>query len=107
MKQILIFCILISLMQSQSIYTHDHESKKASLEIIAALSDDIAELVINARHTKDPHIAKTACKNIIVRMTDLIATIIEKIQARKKLRGLELYSDQEYQQDLELIITEI
>lgn len=103
MKRSLLFCLMFSLFVPLSIHADpekDAQAKKVALEIIAALSDDIATLIINKHHEKDPQITKIACLNLVTRLADVIASVIIKIKERKETRGIDLLSDDDYQNEL-------
>ena len=75
-------------------------AKKAALEIVASISDDIATLVINHHYAKDPEVAKASSIKLVTTLADAIACVIAKIQEKKETRSVELYSDEEYAQAL-------
>lgn len=103
MKRILKFCIIFSLFSVSLIHSDDAQAKKAALEIIASISDDIATLVINHHHEKDPEVAKISCVKLVTTLADAIAQLIIKIKERKEIRSVDLYSDEEYDQALRLL----
>ncbi len=86
-----------------AIHSEDAQAKKAALEIIASISDDIATLVINHNSQKDPDVAKITSIKLITTLADAIACVITKIKERKETRSVELYSDAEYDQALQLL----
>ena len=85
----------------------DHDAKQISFEIIAALSSDIAELIINKKQTNNPQLTKTHCVNIIKHMTEIIAAIIMKINERKQTRSINEYSNQDDAILIENIVNQI
>ena len=102
MKQILKCCLILSWSVTQ-IQTDDAQvkpAKKAALEIVASISDDIATLVINHHYAKDPEVAKASSIKLVTTLADAIACVIAKIQEKKETRSVELYSDEEYAQAL-------
>ena len=106
MKHLFTLCTIFSLTIPQ-LQSHDEQAKKASLEIVAALSEDIATLIINAHHSKDPQVTKAVSINLITRIADIIATILMKLKERKPSRSMPFYSDAAYQHDLDKVIAEI
>lgn len=94
----LIFIILVCIMPS--IRSDDAQAKKMALEIISSISDDLAILIINKHHQKDPQITKTCCVRLITNLADAIASVIIKIKANKEIRSIELLDQAEYQQAL-------
>lgn len=89
---------------SQLIVASKSDTKKISLEIMEALSDDIAELVIAKKQEKnDPAKTKAHCINIIKHMANIIALIVETIKERKQTRSIVLWD----QNDQDLLIEEI
>jgi len=77
------------------------------MEIIAALSDDIAELVIAKKQDHDTQKTKAHCINIIKHMAEVIALIIATVQERKQTRGIELYNEQDLAAMIEQITAQI
>lgn len=89
---------------SQVIFTSKADTKKISLEIMEALSDDIAELVIAKKQEKnDPAKTKAHCINIIKHMANIIALIVETIKERKQTRSIILLDENDH----DLLIEEI
>lgn len=107
MKQYFKLCAISLLLISNTIHTYDEQAKKASLQIIASLSQDIAEIVINHRHAKDPEIAKQRCISLVTHMAEVIATIVVTIQERKATRAIDLTDQTDYQLAVEAITTEL
>ncbi len=103
MKHILKFCVIFSLFSASFIRSDDAQAKKAALEIIASISDDIATLVINHHHEKNPEVAKIASIKLVTNLADAIVQIVAKIKERKEIRSVDLYSDEEYDQALRLL----
>ena len=107
MKQMLKFGIILLLCSVTSIQADDAQVKKASLEIIASISDDIATLIINHHHEKNSEVAKISCVKLVTTLADAIAQVICKIKERKENRSIDLYSDEEYDQALRLLSEEL
>lgn len=100
MKQGLKIGFFVSFFTIASLYPEDVQSKKLALEIIASISDDIATLIINKNHEKDPEVAKASCVRLITNLADALATVIIKMKASKEVRGIELMDESEYQNAL-------
>jgi hypothetical protein len=104
MKPVFTLCLALCLIStSSSLQPQDQEAKQASLEIIASLSDHIAELIITNNEITDPRVKKAHYISIITSMADVIATLIIKIKQRRAMRGIE-HSDEV---NLDLIIEKI
>lgn len=94
MKSIFMLCFASCLIiTSSSLHSQDQDTKQASLEIIASLSDHIAELIITNNEITDPRVKKAHYVSIITSMADIIATIIIKIKQKRALRGIEHNAD--------------
>ncbi len=107
MKQILKIIFIFSWFSVIALQADDVQAKKAALEIIASISDDIATLVLNHNHEKNPEVAKVASIKLITTLADTIATVITKIKERKEVRSFDIYSQEEYDQALRLLSEEL
>ncbi len=106
MKLKILFFLSITLFAPAAL-TDKADTKKISMEIIAALSDDIAELVIARKQDHDPRQTKVHCINIIRHMTEVVALIIATVQERQQMRSLELYDEQNQAAIIEQIVDQI
>ncbi|OGB86503.1 hypothetical protein A3J41_01270 [candidate division TM6 bacterium RIFCSPHIGHO2_12_FULL_38_8] len=97
MNQIFKFCMFVSLFFNPTVQadepSKDLQAKKLALEIIASISDDLATLIINKHHEKDPKVTQTSCIHLISTLADAIAALIIKIKAKKEIRGIDLVDD--------------
>ena len=96
----IMFAIIFTLHCMPLMRADDAQEKKIALDIIASLSDDIAQLIINKHAAKDPEITKVCCVRLVTNLADAIASLIIKIKSNKEVRGVELLDQQEYQNAL-------
>ena len=105
MKQILKIIVIFSWFSVIAVQADDVQAKKAALKIIASISDDIATLVLNHNHEKNPEVAKVASIKLITTLADTLATVITKIKERKEVRSFDIYSQEEYEKAI-IILSE-
>ncbi len=103
--QLLLLASII--LQTDTAYPLEKSSKQISLEIMTALSNDIAELIITKKEGNDPRRTKDHCINIVKHMTEIIAAIITTIQDRKQTRSMGLCDPPNNDLTVEHIVNQI
>ncbi len=82
----------------------DLEILQEALEIVASMSDNIANLAIQHKtKTGSPEVTKQEAIALIEKITDLVVVIIKKTRQKKNSRAIILHT----QDELDLIINKI
>lgn len=108
MKAIFALCFVSCLMSTSSfLHPQNQQAKQESLEIIASLSDHIAELIIANNEITDPRVKKAHYINIITSMADVIATIVIKIKQRRAMRNIDHSNEDNLDLAMEKIVEQL
>lgn len=114
MKKILVCSIV--LLASQLFFSEDQLQQpdedfallQEAIEIVASMSDNIANLVIQHKNdTNAPEVTKKECVALVQKMTSLVLTILKKQKLKKSSRKINLYSSDSFEERIEHIAQDI
>ncbi len=79
-----------------------------AIEIVASMSDNIANLVIQHKtESTTPEITKQECIALVQKMTAFVLTILQKQKLKKMTRKVFIYSSENFNQELDHIAEDI
>ena len=116
MKKLFLSCMLLiscnAVVNNQTEKTipqdKDLELIQEALEIVASMSDNIANLVIQHKNdTNAPEVTKKECVALVQKMTSLVLTILKKQKLKKSSRKINLYSSDSFEERIEHIAQDI
>lgn len=86
----------------------DLELLQEALEIVASMSDNIANLAIQHKtKTGSPEMTKQEAIALVEKITDLVVVIIKKTRQKKNSRAIILHTQDELNQIIEYVADEI